>query len=147
MTNAQTGTDESHIRRLIDDRARAVGAKDVAGAMANVAPDIVSFDVVNPLRHLGAEPIRRRTEEWFSSFQGPIGYELRDLSITAGDGVAFSHSLFRVSGTLIHGGRVDMWVRSTGCYRKVDGRWMLTHEHDSVPFDAETGKASLDLEP
>jgi ketosteroid isomerase-like protein len=40
-----------------------------------------------------------------------------------------------------------MWVRATTCYRKIDGKWMITHEHQSVPFDTESGKASLDLEP
>ena len=40
-----------------------------------------------------------------------------------------------------------MWVRSTVCYRKIDGRWVVTHEHTSVPFDAESGKVSFDLKP
>jgi ketosteroid isomerase-like protein len=40
-----------------------------------------------------------------------------------------------------------MWLRSTVCYRKIDGRWLVTHQHSSVPFDGETGKASLQLEP
>jgi ketosteroid isomerase-like protein len=40
-----------------------------------------------------------------------------------------------------------MWVRVTTAYRRVKGRWMITHEHSSVPFDAHTGKAALDLEP
>jgi ketosteroid isomerase-like protein len=40
-----------------------------------------------------------------------------------------------------------MWWRATVCCRKVDGPWMVVHEHASAPFDAETGRASLDLEP
>jgi hypothetical protein len=32
--------------------------------------------------------------------------------------------------------------------RKLDGRWMITHEHHSVPFYMEPPyKAALDLEP
>jgi len=38
-------------------------------------------------------------------------------------------------------------VRATVCYRKIDGKWMIVHEHFSVPFDMETLKASLDLKP
>ncbi len=45
------------------------------------------------------------------------------------------------------GGKVDMWVRATVCFRKTAGEWTVTHEHDSVPFDVESGKASLDLKP
>ena len=33
------------------------------------------------------------------------------------------------------------------CYRKLDGTWLVTHEQSSVPFDVESGKASLDLTP
>lgn len=80
-------------------------------------------------------------------YQGPIGYEIRDLNITTSDTVAFCHYLYRVSGMTTDGGKVDMWVRATVCYRKIDGEWRVTHEHGSVPFDPESGKASLDLKP
>jgi hypothetical protein len=42
---------------------------------------------------------------------------------------------------------IGMWVRMATCYCKIDGKWMVTHEHQSVPFDAESGKALLDLKP
>ncbi len=140
-------TSEAQIRALIEDRVKAVRAKDPDGTAANVAPDVLTFDIVNPLRQLGSDASRKRTEEWFSSFRGPIGYELRDLSVTAGDDVAFAHSLNRVSGTKTDGGEIEMWWRATVCYQKIDGRWLVTHEHSSVPFDVESGKASLDLAP
>jgi ketosteroid isomerase-like protein len=140
-------TNEAQIRALIDDRAKAVRAKDVNGAISSIAPDILSFDVVNPLQHVGSDASRKRAEEWFSSFQGPIGYEIRDLSITAGETLGFSHGLSAVSATRPDGGQLDMWWRTTVCFRKIEGKWMITHEHNSVPFDVESGKASLDLKP
>ena len=147
MTTENSKINETQIRALIDDRAKAVRAKDINGAISHYAPDILSFDVVNPLQHIGSDASRKRAEEWFSSFQGPIGYEIRDLSITAGDDVAFSHGLSHVSATKTDGGQLDMWWRTTVCFRKIDGKWMVTHEHNSVPFDVESGKASLDLKP
>lgn len=140
-------TDEAQIRTLIENRVKAVRAKDVNGAMSNVAPDALLFDVVNPLQSIGADAARKRAGEWFSSFQGPIGYEMRDLSITTGDTVAFSHSLNRVSATTTDGKKLEMWWRATVCFRRIDGKWMVTHEHQSVPFDPESGAASLDLKP
>jgi uncharacterized protein (TIGR02246 family) len=146
-TENSKATDEAEIRRQIERRVMAVQDKDIAGLVSNYAPDVVSFDVVNQLQYKGSEAIRKRLEEWFGSFQSQIGYEVRDLSISVGEAVAFCHFLFRVSGTLADGGAVGMWVRATACLRKIDGKWMITHEHDSVPFDATSGKASLDLEP
>ena len=148
MTTATSqATDEAQIRALIDDREKAVRVRDINGSMANISPDIVWFDVVNPLQHNGSDALRKRAEEWFGSFEGPIAYEIRDLNITAGDDIAFSHGLNHVSATKTGGGQLEMWWRTTVCFRKVDGKWLVTHEHNSVPFDVESGKASLDLKP
>jgi uncharacterized protein (TIGR02246 family) len=138
---------EAEIRALIEAQAEAISAKDVDGSVASYAPDVLLFDVVNPLRSTGSEGAHKRLAEWFASFQGPIGYELRDLAITAADDVAFCHGLKRVRAITAGGQRLDMWWRATICYRKVDGAWQVTHEHASVPFDAASGRASLDLEP
>ncbi len=141
-------TDEAQIRALVENRVKAVHAKDLSAATANIAPkDYVQFGVVNPLQITGAETMRDRARAWFAAYQGPIGFEIRDLSITAGEDVAFCHYFYHVSGTMNNGGKVDMWVRATACYRKIDGQWMVAHEHESVPFDGQTGKASLDLKP
>jgi ketosteroid isomerase-like protein len=142
-----TATNELQIRALIDERVKAVHDKDACAAVAAVAPDIVAFDVVNPLRRIGSNENERRAQDWFASFDGPIGFEIRDLSVTAGDDVAFSHALHRYSGTMTDGTKIGMWVRATACYRKADGTWTLVHEHQSVPFDPRTGAAALDLEP
>lgn len=140
-------SDEAQIRKLIDNREKAVRARDVEGSTANIAPDIVWFDVVNPLQHLGSDALKKRAEEWFASFEGPIGYEMRDLSITASDDVAFSHGLNHVSATKTGGEQLDMWWRTTVCFRKIDEQWTVTHEHNSVPFDVGTGRASMELKP
>jgi len=112
-----------------------------------MAADYVLFDVVDPLQSKGAGAARNRAKEWFATFQGSIGYEIQGLQISAANGVGFSHGLNHVSGTKLDGNRLDMWWRATVCYRKLDGRWQITHEHNSVPFDVNNGKASLNLEP
>ena len=104
-------------------------------------------DRIDPQQYIGADTVRERAEKWFSSYQSLIGYEIRDLSITTGETVAFCHYLYRVTGTLRDGGKVEMWVRATVCLQKVEDKWVIVHEHQSVPFNVETGKASLDLKP
>jgi ketosteroid isomerase-like protein len=113
--------------------------------MSNHAPDVVMFDALDPLRYVGADAVRDRAELWFSWSQGAIGYGVRDLSSAVGEGVAFCHYLYRVSGTMTNGREVDMWVRSTVCFRRTDGKWMIAPEHRPVPFDAESGEVSVDL--
>lgn len=141
-----TSADDA-IRKVMEDSASAVRSKDVGALMANFASDVLSFDVVDPLQYLGAGAARQRSEQWFASFEGPLGYEIRDLVITAGDDVAFCHSLNQVRATKKGGGKLKMWWRATVCLRKIDGKWKITHQHNSVPFDPESGKASMDLTP
>jgi ketosteroid isomerase-like protein len=145
-TNNHMSRDEAEIRALIDARVRAVQAKDVTAALARVDADVVLFDVITPLRSRGVRTEQARLEEWVASFEGPIGYEMRDLVIATDDTVAFSHALHHYSGKT-RAGALDMWVRATTGYRKSDGEWRITHEHQSTPFDPRSGKASLDLEP
>jgi len=139
--------DEAEIQRLLDDGTRSIRDKNLEGVMSLYAPEVVSFDIVPPLRYLGAEAFRNVWEEVFSSFQGPIGYEMHDLSITVGDDVAFTHSLNRIRGTLTTGQKTDLWLRWTACFQKINGTWLIVHHQNSVPVDLETGRAVLDLKP
>jgi len=140
-------TDEAAIRALIDARVNAVRAKDVEAAVATVAEGALLFDVVDPLENIGREAARQRAENWFGSFDGPIGHEIANLNIAASGDVGFCHGLAHVHANKADGTELDMWWRTTLCLRKQDGNWMITHEHNSVPFNMETGKASLELKP
>lgn len=140
-------TEEVRVRTIIENQAKAVRAKDVEGAIAGISPDVLFYDLIDPLRSKGVEAMKSRLQDWFSSFKGALDYEVRDLNITAGDDVAFCHSVNKVKGTKNDGGEIEMWWRATVCFTKLNDEWTITHTHSSVPFDMKTIKASLDLEP
>jgi uncharacterized protein (TIGR02246 family) len=139
--------DEAAIQRLLDDAIRALHDKNIEGIMSIYAPEVVSFDIAPPLQYKGADAFRNVWEEVFSVFQGPITYEITDLSITVGDDVAFTHSLNRMRATLTTGQQIDYWLRWTACFQKINGQWRIVHHQNSVPVDLATGKALLDLTP
>ncbi len=148
MTSRKDQTiNEAAIRELIAGFVRAIRARDINGVMSVFAGQVVSFDLGPPLQHGGGEAFRKRWQELFESYQGPIDYEVRDLSVTAGEDMAFSHSLNRIGGTMKNGQKTERWLRWTACYFKTDGQWLIVHEHVSVPADLRNGKAILDLEP
>jgi uncharacterized protein (TIGR02246 family) len=147
-TKASRTADEEQIRQLIDSWRKALCAKDIDGLMSHYLPDVLLYDLAPPLVHRGAETYRKSWEEWLPTFQGPVGYEIHDLSITTGDEVAFSTSLNRISGTRTNGEQTDIWMRATVCYLKNNTGWMVTHEHVSVPFYMDGSyKAAVDLKP
>jgi uncharacterized protein (TIGR02246 family) len=148
MTTATNkAIDEAQIRQLVDSWVSSVHAQDIDGLMTHYAPDSLTFDIMPPLEHRGTDAYRKLWEQCFPYFQGAVGFEIRDLSITTSDDVAFSHSLNRMTGTTIKGEKIDNWMRVTVCYRKLDGKWKVVHEHVSVPIDVETNQALFDLQP
>lgn len=140
--------DEAAIRQQIGKLVEALRAMDLERVRPFYAPDIVTFDVGPPLQRLGVEGKLRNWEEAFTVFQQPLGVEMRDLTVTVGGEVAFAHSFNRLSGTLKNGNSSSgFWVRATYCFRKIDGQWLIAHDHASVPLDFESGTALLNLDP
>jgi uncharacterized protein (TIGR02246 family) len=125
--------DDAQIRECIDASAGAIRAKDLNALMAHYAPDVVTFDLM-PLQSQGVDAYRKNFEAWFASVQGPIDYETHDLRLRTRDDVAFCHYLGRVKSTRTTGEKTDYWVRVTAGLQKMNGEWMVTHEHVSVPF-------------
>jgi uncharacterized protein (TIGR02246 family) len=138
---------EALVRQRIEDWAKAVAAKDIESVLALYAPDNVSFDLDPPLRYTGTENKRRAWREFFAVHAGPLVYELREVRVTAQGELAFAHSLNHVSGTLANGRSMDLWVRWTACFRRINGVWLVVHDHVSVPADLAHGQAVLNLTP
>jgi uncharacterized protein (TIGR02246 family) len=137
------------IRALEERFVAAFKAKDVDAIMKVYAPDqtLVVFDVVPPRQYVGAAAYRKDWQTFLDSFEGPITVELTDLDVGADRNLAYSHSIQRVAGTDKQGKKLDLTVRVTDVYKKDRGRWILIHEHVSVPVDLDTGKPDLTSKP
>ncbi|MFD6178573.1 MULTISPECIES: YybH family protein [unclassified Isoptericola] len=137
----------AEIRRRLGSIADALRAKDLDVLRDLYADDVVSFDVEPPLQHVGIDAKLRNWTRVFDTF-ATVDYELRDLTLTVDDRVAFGHAFGRLSGTLADGTAVGgMWVRGTFGLRRDGDRWVVAHDQVSVPLDVRTGAGITDLEP
>jgi ketosteroid isomerase-like protein len=143
----QEAVAEALIRQRVEDYVKAIRAKDIDRVMSLYAPNIVSFDLNPPLRYAGTDNKRRAWQEFFATYTGAVVYDLRDLNVTTNGELAFVHSLNHVKGALASGHIIDLWVRWTACFRRIDGVWLIVHDHVSVPADLEHGKVVLHLTP
>ena len=142
--------DLADIKALEDRFMAAFKAKDVNAIMTAYVPgqSLVVFDVVPPRQFVGAQAYRKDWEEVMAMFPGPIEAEISDLDITVGGGdLAYSHSIQRSAGTMKNGKKIDLTVRVTDGYKRVNGQWLIAHEHVSVPVDLATGRADLASKP
>jgi ketosteroid isomerase-like protein len=142
----QQGVDEKDIRQRVEELIGAVRSKDLDTVKTIFAPDLVSFDIEPPLQHLGAEA---KWKNWTAVFEmlQQIDYETRDLTITVSGNLAVVHAVNRMSGAMNDGNKIGYWLRWTACFRRIDGDWLIAHDHVSVPTDFTTGRSKLDLEP
>jgi len=141
--------DEAAIRALLAERAAAVRARDASWFVASLDPSIVIFDLAPPLRRSGPELLDPSgLQAWLDTWDGEIGYEMAELTISIGGNIAYCHSLDHLTGTRTDGEREDFWVRATVGLHKTSDGWKVIHEHTSVPFYMDgTARPAFDLRP
>ena len=128
--------DESQIRQLLEAWAAATRTGRREAVLANPAADALIFDVLPPLHYEGTAAYRRSWEEWQPETAGEGRFELHELRVSAGRDVGFAHAIIRCGGTAPDGSAFEDTVRATFCLRKMDGRWLVTHQHISLPAGA-----------
>jgi ketosteroid isomerase-like protein len=127
-TETTKTTNEIQIRELINDWAKATREGDDDAVLSNHASDVLIFDVLAPLQYKGVLAYRKSWAEWRPTDEGEALFEIHELGITAGETVAFAHCLIEC------GKKPNSdWVRATFCLQKSDGKWMITHQHGSMP--------------
>jgi uncharacterized protein (TIGR02246 family) len=141
--------DEKQIVALIGRWVEHACNGNLDGVMACYAPDVVAFDAIVALQFKGIDAYRKHWE-YCMSFAGTTGdmvMKIPEVSVTVGGDVAFCHYL-SICGCHDEDGKEQTgWMRGTVCLRKIDGQWLIAHEHYSAPFDPESMKALTELEP
>jgi ketosteroid isomerase-like protein len=69
------------------------------------------------------------------------------MAAAGGATLVYSHSIQRVTGTDVDDRSIDLTMRLTDVYRRINGQWLIEHEHVSVPVDLDTGKPDLASKP
>lgn len=137
------------IRDVIEAKAAALGTGDVKLLKSYYAPQTLEFTLAPPLGARTDSSDAAPVERWLAGFERPPRREVTQLEITTDGDVAFATSID--SMTMAINGEAQeriLWFRVTLGLRRIDGRWLVTHEHESVPFHMDGSlRAAVDLEP
>ena len=141
-------SNSAEIRALIEERLAAIRDKDAPQAMRDLATDVVAFEMVPPLALPPGEANDVQAfAAWLAGFE-QVAVEMRDLVIEAEERIGFAHALHHLTGTRIGGAPLDLWLRSTMCFRREAGSWKIAHAHSSVPFHPGPElRAAVELKP
>lgn len=137
-TDLAPKTDETLIRELLEQWADATRLGKQDEILVSHAADVTIFDVLPPLKYEGADAYRKSWDEWQPTVEEPGLFTLHDFKVTAGQDVAFAYCLIHCGGTQPDGRTFEDWVRATFCLCKQEGKWLIAHQHISMPI----GKSS-----
>ena len=139
----------NEIRDVIEGKAALLETGDVKAVLAHYADTFVEFNLAPPLRQPGDGRDPVPLEAWMATFEAPPRREVTQLEITADGDVAYATSIDRLSAVPRGSAEgFELWFRVTLGLRRIDGRWLVTHEHESVPFEMDGSfRASTGLRP
>ena len=139
----------NEIQEVIERKAALLETGDAKAILSCYAPGFVEYSLAPPLRQPSDDGVPSRLEAWMATFEAPPRREVTQLEITTDGDVAFATSLDSLSAVPrgATGGFI-LWFRVTLGLRRIDGRWLVTHEHESVPFEMDGSfRASIGLTP
>jgi ketosteroid isomerase-like protein len=69
-------------------------------------------------------------------------FDYRDVNVVVFDPqYAYSTAIVALAWKMKNGSAVNLLDRTTDVWQKIGGKWLIIHEHNSVPVDMVTGKA------
>ena len=137
------------IREAIEGKAALLRKGDAKAVLAYYAPSFVEYSLAPLLRQPGDSRDPAALEAWMATFEAPPRREITQLEITTDGDVAFATSIDCLTAVPRGStGSFSLWFRVTIGLRRIDGRWLVTHEHESVPFEMDGSfRASTGLTP
>jgi uncharacterized protein (TIGR02246 family) len=141
--------DKAAIQALEDTYNEGFNSKDVDKVMSVYAPgkQLFVFDVVPPREYKSWEAYKKDFVELFSAFPGAIKNTISEQTIHVVGSIAYGHNIQTSEFTGKDGTKVKIIDRTTDVYRKMDGKWVIVEEHNSVPVDLNTMKPDLLSKP
>ena len=143
------GADRTEITALEQRIATAVEAKDAHAILANYVPgdELLVFDAIPPRQYQGWDAYLKDWQGVLDQCADQPTMKIDNLGIGVEGDLAWSHSIQHFACTGAKGNRVTLTMRTTDIYRKSHGRWLIVHEHNSVPVDLATAQGDLDSKP
>jgi len=141
--------DKAAIQALEDTYNEGFNSKDVDKVMSVYAPGkaLFVFDVVPPREYTSWEAYKKDFEGLFSAFPGPMKNTISGQTIHVVGSIAYGHNIQTGEFTGKDGAKMKVVARTTDIYRKINGKWLIVEEHNSVPVDLETMQPDLLSKP
>ena len=144
---SQTSGAEREIFELHEAWFAAAAAKDLDASMAPISPEIVSYEHSAPLQVTDIADVREECRKGFEQASDDFSWTVPRLRVLVRDDLAVGWGLNRMANRRPDGTEDVSWSRGTRVFHRVDGSWLMVHQHVSFPVDPATGMAATELTP
>jgi ketosteroid isomerase-like protein len=132
MTMDNFADDETQIRQLVENWAKAVRNKDMDGILAHHSDNFVMYDVPEPFQSIGLEAYRKTWDLFFINTK-PGVFDIHEINIVADDNVGFAYAKMQCADKSNTADFVALDFRLTIGLKKINDQWTILHEHHSIP--------------
>jgi len=134
---------QAEVKKFYDDMDRVMNSPDLVKNPSMFTSlfdhDVLMYDIMLPETFNG-EAFRKHMTEVITTFPGKT--KLLDLTIHADKTLAAASYIQDFTGQM--GDKVvQMRIRTTDVLEKKNGKWIIVHEHVSLPLDQETMAAVM----
>jgi len=127
--NAATETSAAEIRSVHQGWFDGTARRDLDTLMANIAPDVVSYEQSGELQVVGIDAVRERCRAGLESSSGDIDFDIPELAVRVSGDLAVAWGLDRI----VADGEISV-SRGTRIFTKRGGEWFMIHQHISFPL-------------
>jgi ketosteroid isomerase-like protein len=146
LVGAVHADDSAEVRAVEDRVVAAINAKDVDALMKNYVTDgLLVFDDAMPFEIVGADGWRKT---WSGVFARAHSFEVKisDLVVETSGDLGIAHGVVHLE-FVGENGKLNETARLTEGFRKVGDKWLIFHEHLSIPIDPASGRGVFDAKP
>ncbi|MBD8561853.1 nuclear transport factor 2 family protein [Pseudomonas fluorescens] len=142
---AQQPSDRAEIERI--ERQLATTA-DPARLAAFYAPGAIPvlYEGIAPGIYRGNAAIVKAYAAQMVGLQS-LEAQIIESTIDVSGDLATAFAVLRVTASTADGQHRSATFRETDIFKRINGRWLIVHQHTSYPVDPLTGKALFDLPP
>ena len=138
--------DYEDVKALLGNWAEALRTKNADAIIGCQSATIRQFTLAPPLEESGND--RAGLQAWLDTWEGDLDFEITNTDLRVGGDIGWCSALAKLGGQKIDQGKQSFWFRLTVTFARENGRWLIVHTHESVPFAMDGQPLGVfDLEP
>jgi len=135
----------SSVEGVLEKYKRAIFEKDVESFLTIYDENVHIYDCWGKWESKGISLWRENVVNWFNGMREEgelLKVDVRDVTLEENTNLAFVHCAitFAAYNEKSEEKLRQITNRFTFGLKKVNGFWLITHEHSSLPIDMETGR-------